>query len=157
MLPSAWDEFGRLQQTSRHHPDADGWTVEEQQDEFLEKYGRNPTPFDLHDCRRWLKNLARNRPRKRRQRAEALRREALWLLRPEASDPVEDAARNDQLTWVKERVSTEEWRMLRAVADGDYATAARDLGMAVGTLKARVFRCRMRLRDMARTRGACPA
>jgi hypothetical protein len=98
MLPSAWDEYGRLQRTSCRHLNDDGWTVEEQQDEFLEKYGRDPTPFDLHDCRRWLKNLARNRLRKRRQRAVALRREAPWLVRPAAPNPMEDATRNDLLT-----------------------------------------------------------
>src|SRR5207237_4436920 len=100
MSPSAWEEFARLQRLA-HHPRLDNSrTVEEQMDEFLEKYPKNLTSFDLHDSRRWLKNLARNRARKFRQRAEALRREAPWLVRPPPADPFKEAARNDQLTWV---------------------------------------------------------
>jgi hypothetical protein len=146
MLPSAWEEFARLQRLAcRSHLDNNGWTVEEQLDEFLEKYPQDPTPFDLHDCRRWLKNLASNRARKLRKRAKALRREAPWLVRPAAPDPFEEAASKDQLTRVKEQVSADEWRMLRGVAAADYATVARNLGLVVGTLKARVSRCRLRL------------
>jgi hypothetical protein len=148
MLPSAWDEFARLQQLAcRPHIDNNSWTVEEQLDEFLEMYPQDLTPFNLHDCRRRLKNLARNRARKLRRRVEALRREAPWLVRPAAPDPFEETAKKDQLARVKERVSPDEWRMLYGVAAGDYATVARHLGMAVGTLKALVSRCRLRLRD----------
>jgi hypothetical protein len=113
MSPSAWDEYQRLQRWVSHcHVDDTARTHEEQQDEFLMKYGWSAAPFDLYDCRRWQKNLARNRARKQRQRHEALRGEAPWLVRPATPDPSEAAARKDQLTWVKARVSIEEWRML---------------------------------------------
>jgi hypothetical protein len=147
MCLSVWDEYKRLQQRAsrcRHNDTID--VHEEQLDEFLTKYGSNTTPFDLHDCRRQQKNLARNRARKRLHRADALQREATWLIRGAAPDPVEEATRNDLLTRVKERVSSEEWRMLWGVATHGYTPTARDYGIPVGTLKARVSRCRSRLR-----------
>jgi DNA-binding NarL/FixJ family response regulator len=148
MLPFTWLEFARLQRLASRTQLVDhGWTAEEQLDEFLKRYAPDPTRFDLHDCRRWLKNLARNRTRKLHQRGDSLRRAAHRLARPAAPDPAEGVARNDQLTWVKERVSAEEWRVLRMLADSSgYEVIAHQLGMAIGTLKARVSRCRSRLR-----------
>ena len=56
------------------------------------------------------------------------------------------AATNDDVGWVKRNTSDDEWNCLWALANGGtYRSIAVLMKLSIGTLKARVFRCRERL------------
>jgi DNA-directed RNA polymerase specialized sigma24 family protein len=105
-------------------------------------------PFELHDCRRWLKNLSRNRARKWRERDALLASEGPRLANRAAEAPLAALVREEEWTLVQRNTTADDWNLLMDTSDGDYAGAAARAGMAVGTVKSRVSRCKRHLRGV---------
>jgi DNA-directed RNA polymerase specialized sigma24 family protein len=156
MSNPAWDEFARLQ----HHaapPDttatkplllADDLVSEERLDAFLIRYMDEEQPFELHDCRRWLKNLSRNRARKWRERDALLASEGPCLASRAAEAPLAALVCEEEWTLMRRNITADDWNLLIDTSDGDYAGAAERAGMAVGTVKSRVSRCKRHLHEV---------
>ena len=142
MSDPEWDEYARVQRLV-----AAGRTPDEHLDRFLERYADERTPFDLHDARRWGLNLRRNHARRGDRRQELLRRNADLLAGWSPDGPPEGAARVERRAAVREHAG-DDWPLLRATADGDYATVAAARGRPVGTIKAQVCRARRRLKPV---------
>jgi DNA-directed RNA polymerase specialized sigma24 family protein len=154
MSNPAWDEFARLQRkaappNNNTHPVllADDLVSEDRLDAFLTRYMDEEQPFELHDCRRWLKNLSRNRARKWRERDALLRREGHRLSAPTGETPLAGMLREEERTMVRSNVTASDWELIVATLDGDYAGAAEQACLPVGTVKSRVSRCKRRLRE----------
>src|ERR1700736_4135921 len=103
MSNPAWDEFARLQlnaappdNTTRPLLLADDLVSEDRLDAFLTRYMDEEQPFELHDCRRWLKNLSRNRARKWRERHALLRSEGPRLAAQAVATPLVGMLREEE-------------------------------------------------------------
>jgi DNA-directed RNA polymerase specialized sigma24 family protein len=154
MSTPAWDEFARLQHgagppdnTTRPILLADDQVSEDRLDAFLMRYMDDKQPFELRDCRRWLKNLSRNRGRKWRERRALLMRAGNRFAAAPAETPLDSLLREEERVMVRRHVSVDDWKLIVDTFDGDYAAAAARAGMAVGTVKSRVSRCKRHLQE----------
>ena len=138
-----WGEYARVQCLVEIGQARDG-----QLDALLNRH-TDDRPFDLHDCRRRLKNLERNLPRKDRRRAALLKRHAARLDAPPA-EPTVDSVTCRETSDLVRRAAGGEWALLAATINGDYASVAAGMGAAIGTLKSRVSRTREKLKLVLR-------
>jgi hypothetical protein len=134
-----WDEYARVQNLVEL-----GRSRDEQLDALLNRYVTSNHKFDLHDSRRRLKNLSRNLMRKDRCRSTLLKRFANRTGTIPELSPVVTAAAAEARMAVR-LAAGDDWPLLRATIDGEYAALAQTMHMPVGTLKARVFRSRRKL------------
>ncbi len=137
-----WDEYARVQ-----HLVETGKAREEQLNALLSCYVESGQPFDLRDCRRRLKNLARNLARKDRDRRALLKNHV-----PNSSSvdsPCETMIRRETIALIRSAAG-HDWNLVWATIEGNYAAAAAGSGVPVGTVKARVSRCKTKLRAILR-------
>ncbi len=95
-----------------------------------------------------IERLSQNRSRKYRHHRRVLdERFALpQFLITDDDIAFTTAATNDDVRWVRRNTSDDEWNCLWALANGDaYRDIAASMKLSIGTLKAKVSRCRKRL------------
>jgi DNA-directed RNA polymerase specialized sigma24 family protein len=146
-LHDPWDEYVRLQQQAdRRKIDAKSWAAEEQANEFLDAIADRTlkSPADAREI--WLENLATNRAKKHRRRAALLHKYQFKRPTLVFSNVHDSAVHNEGISRVQQHTSTEEWRILLALASGEkYAAVSKAIDCSIAALKARVSRCRQRL------------
>ena len=143
MSTELWTEYARLQRLAEA-----GKIRDDHLDHFLKCYIDEGFSFELHDCRRRLKNFDRNSHRTDSHRAALLRRHAFRASSiPVASLP-EVAAATAEVRAAVRLSAGDDWPLLQATIDGDYPQLALQMQVPVGTLKARVSRSRARLRGI---------
>ena len=120
--------------------------LEERLDAFLEALETGELPDDLQDAGTWLRYLPGNRAKKHDRQDRLLKRFQNDLRRPEPISPPAAAEKADDLVHVRANVSDSEWILLNRTAAEELATVALSMGMALGTLKSMLSRCRARLR-----------
>ncbi len=141
MSTELWTEYARIQRLVEVGKTHDGHL-----DHFLKRYIDDGLPFELHDCRRRLKNFDRNAKRVDSHRAVLLQRYAYHV--SHVQPPPDAAAATAEIRAGVRIVAGDDWPLLRATIDGDYASLARQMQTPVGTLKARVSRSRAKLRGV---------
>jgi hypothetical protein len=107
-------------------------------DHFLKCYIDEGSSFELHDCRRRLKNFDRNSQRTDSHRAVLIRLYAYRASSGSVASLPEVAAAIAEVRATVLRSAGDDWPLLRATIDGDYPQLARQMRIPVGTLKARV-------------------
>lgn len=140
----------------RYHPFADGCRLDDrsygtdEQLEFILSALENGNQPDHATVDR----LSQNRSRKYRYHRRILEeRFALPQFFVTADDTAfASAAIDDDVSWVQQNTSVDEWRCLWDLANGiKYREMADRMRLSVGTLKARIARCRQRLLQLALT------
>ena len=139
-----WDEYTRVQ-----HLVEIGKARDEQLDALLKRYTTDGHPFNLHDCRRRLKNLGRNLPRNDRRRSFLLKQFASRLDSRSSEGSLATVIRHESAATMR-HVAGNDWEFLRETIDGNYTEIAAASGVAVGTIKSRVSRARVALRTLLR-------
>lgn len=147
-IPPLWQLF------AQYHPFADriqlddrGFGTDEQL-EFILSAIKDGTDIDPRSVDR----LSQNRSRKHRHHRKILEeRFALpQFLITDGDTAFTTAAINDDVGWVRRHTSDDEWNCLWALANGaTYVDVAASMNLGIGTLKAKVSRCRERLFALA--------
>lgn len=147
-IPPHWHLF------CQYHPFADRCRVDDrsygtdEQLEFILSTIENGNRPDQESVDR----LSQNRSRKYRRHRRILdERFALPQFFVTAEDTAfASAAINDDVRWVQQNTSVDEWRCLWDLANGtSYREIADRMHLSVGTLKAKIARCRQRLLQLA--------
>ena len=143
-IPPRWQLF------CKYHPYADRTLLDDralgtdEQLDFILSAMENGRALDPGAVER----LSQNRSRKYRHHRKILE-ERFALPRFFVTDDesaLATAATNEGIGFVKRHASDDEWNCLWALANGDtYRDIAASMKLSVGTLKARVSRCRERL------------
>ena len=120
--------------------------LEERLKAFLDALSDGEIPDDLQKAGAWLKYLPGNRAKKHVRQDRLLKKFANDLRPPEPLSPLVAAERADDIEYVRSHVTGDEWVLLRRAAAEELATLAMSVGLAVGTLKSKLCRCRARLR-----------
>jgi hypothetical protein len=120
--------------------------LEERLDAYLSALAMGKVPEDLRQAGSWLRNLPGNRAKKHARQDRLLRRFGNDLRRPEPVSPLAAAERSDDIEYVRSHVSENEWILLSRASVDELATLALSVGLAIGTLKSKLSRCRARLR-----------
>ena len=143
-IPPRWHLF------CQYHPFADGSHLDDRgfgTDEqlafilFAINNGRELDP-------QAVERLSQNRSRKHRRHRKILKEKFALpqFLTTDDDAAFASAVSNDDVDWVKRNTSDDEWNCLWSLANGQtYKELADAMKEAVGTLKARVSRCRERL------------
>lgn len=146
-----WDEYDALQKRARSnsHVGPVAWAIEDQLNTFLNLLSDASLPADSEARSKQFTNLAINRQKKHRHRANLLEFFAATQTEVSAEKLILDKLiQAEQLARVRSLISLQEWRILSKLAhDDDYKTVARDEGITLPALKTRVSRCRCRLRE----------
>lgn len=152
MLEYPWSDYACLQEQSdriktiKHK----AWAVEDQLNAFLDSLAKCSLPAEKTTREKWLINLATNRQKKHRNRSRLLQK---WMVtvRPEFSPSeltILKLVQDEQLAQVRTLTTEQEWRILYGLSlDRDYKTIAQSESISVAALKAKVSRCRHRLRE----------
>lgn len=143
-IPPHWQLF------CQYHPFADGCRVDDRSygtDEQLEYILTAIENGDEPD-QKTVDRLSQNRSRKYRRHRRIL--EERFALPQFSVTPYDaafaSAAITDDVRWVQQNSSVDEWRCLWDLANGtSYRELADRRRLSVGTLKARIARCRQRL------------
>ncbi|HTU88653.1 MAG TPA: hypothetical protein VMF69_01015 [Gemmataceae bacterium] len=146
-LQDPWDDYAHLQQQAdRRKIDAKSWTAEEQANEFLAAIADKTLKSALDARGTRMENLGTNRAKKHRRRAALMHDYRFNRPIVAFSKAHGLAVLNEDISQVQQQTSSEEWRMLWALANGDdYKTVAKAIGCTMAALKTRVSRCRRRL------------
>jgi hypothetical protein len=120
--------------------------LEERLDKFLTAFLDGELPDDLREARKWLRNLPSNRAKKHAHQDRLLEEFARGAGRRQAVSSAAAAEVSDDLRLVRRHVSDLEWILLNRATVEELATVALSLGLALGTLKSMLSRCRARVR-----------
>jgi DNA-directed RNA polymerase specialized sigma24 family protein len=141
-LPSPWDEFARLQETSSRITKIDSysWGKEEEMNSFLERCHAQVVPSALE-----LERTRTTAARRERSRIQFLEEHQTELTSPSA-DPIHGLEAREEIRQVAARLTLPQWELILAFALGaDYAEIASGLQLKPAAARRRVHRIRQLL------------
>jgi hypothetical protein len=148
MSKQPWGEYQRLQEEASYCQRNEELNVKEDVlTEALNLISKQQTGFDATQFGRQIKNLFPNRRRKWRCRRQALHRHASCFPNLQLSDPAKEAEIKDEVEWIKQHSTPEEFDCLWNVYTLGLRPTAHRMGLPEGTLKSKVCRLKRRLRN----------